>query len=47
MVKNFKLLIPDVSGKGGVYKSWIESVNKQDALCLDDVLAVVAYFFSN
>ena len=35
---------PDDSGKGGVYKSLIDSVNKQDAPRLGYVLALTARY---
>jgi hypothetical protein len=35
---------PEVSGKGGVYKSLSDDVNKQDALFSGGVLAFVTIF---
>jgi hypothetical protein len=35
----------DNSGKGGVYKSLIDSVNKQDALCFGHKLTPIARYF--
>jgi hypothetical protein len=45
MEDSFKWVAPDVSGNGGVYKSLIDSVNKQDDLCLAFVLPVAAHYF--